>query len=181
MTVIGSMKEGRMEQGISKRGGFDVAIREGDLWEDVVDAFLAANVDSNNTRQAYRRHLRAAFGFFRVGTVAEVSGAMLAGYRTRLMGDARGDASHAQAVSALRSFLRWSRALAAHGLRAEVIEAALKMPRARIRRPYQAIGEGDRKRLCSRRHARNGTGRSSGCSSERASGSPRSQPSTSPT
>jgi site-specific recombinase XerC len=147
MAVIGSMKEGRMEQGISKRGGFDVAIREGDLWEDVVDAFLDANVDSGNTRQAYRRHLRAAFGSFRVRTVAEVTGAMLVGYRARLMDDGRGDACHAQAVSALRSFLRWSRAFGAHGLRSEVIEAALKMPRARIRRPYQTIGKGDGRRL----------------------------------
>jgi site-specific recombinase XerD len=120
---------------------------DGGPWEQVLDVFLAANVDSNNTRQAYRRHLRAAFGFFRVRTVAEVTGAMLTGYRARLMDDGRGDACHAQAVSALRSFLRWSRALGAHGLRSEVIEAALKMPRARIRRPYRTIGDGDGKRL----------------------------------
>jgi site-specific recombinase XerD len=149
MAVIGSMKGGTMEQRTSRTGGFAQAIREGGSWEDVVSVFLAANVDSGNTRQAYRRHLRAAFGSFRVRTVAEVTGAMLAGYRARLMGDGRGDASHAQAVSALRSFLRWSRALGAHALRSEVIEAALKMPRARIRRPYRTIGEKDGKRLLS--------------------------------
>jgi site-specific recombinase XerD len=118
-------------------------------WETVVEAFLSSNLDSHNTWQAYRRHLRVAFGAFRVRTVAEVNGAMLAGYRARLMDDGRGDASHAQAVSALRSFLRWSRALGVHGLRSEVIEAALKMPRARIRRPYRTIGEKDGKRLLS--------------------------------
>jgi site-specific recombinase XerD len=124
-----------------------VAALDGGSWEEVLDAFLAANVDSGNTRQAYRRHLRAAFGSLRVRTVGEVTGAMLAGYRARLMDDGRGDASHSQAVSALRSFLRWSRALGAHALRSEVVEAALKMPRARIRRPYRTIGEKDGKRL----------------------------------
>lgn len=116
-------------------------------WKAVVDAFLAASVDSNNTRQAYRRHLWRAGEVFRVRTVSEIDGVMLAGYRARLMADGRGDASHAQAVAALRSFLRWSRALGAHALSSEVIEATLKMPRARIRRPYRTIGEKDGRRL----------------------------------
>src|SRR5450759_3401221 len=137
----------RLSRGVLGRDSSVASALDGGSWEQVLDAFLAANVDSNNTRQAYRRHLRAAFGSFRVRAVAEVTGAMLAGYRARLMNDGRGDACHAQAVSAVRSFLRWSRALGAHGLRSEVIEAALKMPRARIRRPYQTIGEGDGKRL----------------------------------
>jgi site-specific recombinase XerD len=147
MVVIGSMKGGTMEQGISRVDGFGAVGGTGGSWQAVADAFLAANVDSGNTRQAYRRHLRAAFGVFRVRAVADVNGAMLAGFRARLMDDGRGDASHAQAVSALRSFLRWSRALGAHALRSEVIEAALKMPRARIRRPYRTIGEQDGRRL----------------------------------
>jgi site-specific recombinase XerD len=149
MTVIGSSKETAVNQlgAGPKKVGKPYAGNRGAPWRSVVDSFLSSNLDSHNTWQAYRRHLRRAFEVFGVRSVAEVTGTMLAAYRARIMRDGRGDATHAQAVAALRSFLRWSRALGAHDLGSEVIEAALKMPRARIRWPYRMIGEKDGRRL----------------------------------
>ncbi len=120
---------------------------EGGSWQAILDAFLAANVDSNNTRQAYRRRIREALASMRVRSLAAVTGAQLADYRARLIADGRGPATHAQALAAVRSFLRWSGTFGAHGLRPEVIAAALRIPRMKIQRPYQTVDEGEIRKL----------------------------------
>lgn len=120
--------------------GLATALEDGS-WQPVLNAFLAANVDLNNTRQAYRRRIREALISMKAGALARLTGAQLADYRARLIADSRGPATHAPALAALRSFLRWTGTFGAHGLRAEVIAAALRIPRMEIARPYQTVGE----------------------------------------
>jgi len=83
-------------------------------WPVVVDAYLAAAVDSDHTRRAYHRHLYTAFTALSATTVAEVTGAALADYRARLTSSPLSPASHGQALAALRAFVAWSRSMGAH-------------------------------------------------------------------
>jgi site-specific recombinase XerD len=110
-------------------------------WSVVVDAFLASAVDSENTRRAYRRHLRRAFAYLGVTAVAELAGAHLAGYRAAVVTSGLAPASQGQVLAAVRSFLSWSRTMGAHGLSSDVVAAALRTPRATVRRPYQVLSE----------------------------------------
>lgn len=110
-------------------------------WQTVADAFLAGAVDSDNTRRAYRRHLVLCFTYLGVQTVAEVSGAQLAGYRAAVMTSSLAPNTQAQVLAAVRSFLKWSRTMGAHGLSSDVVDAALRTPRATVRRPYTVLAE----------------------------------------
>jgi site-specific recombinase XerD len=74
-------------------------------------------------------------------TLAELSGADLAAYRAAVVASPVAPASQAQALSALRSFLRWSRTMGAAMLSAEVVTEALRTPRASVLRPYPALSE----------------------------------------
>jgi len=105
-------------------------------WPVVVDAYLAAAVDSDHTRRAYRRHLYTAFTTLGTVTVAEITGAALADYRARLTNSPLSPASHGQALAALRAFLSWSRSMGAHQLPAEVVATALRTPRST---PHAAV------------------------------------------
>jgi site-specific recombinase XerC len=100
-------------------------------WAAVVDAYLAAGVDSELTRRAYRRHLYGAFSMLGVQTVNEVSGAALAQLRATVTTSGLAPNTQAQALAAVRSFLQWSRLLGAHQLSADVVKTALKTPRGR--------------------------------------------------
>lgn len=110
-------------------------------WPAVVAAYLAAGVDSDHTRRAYGRHLRAAFTTLGVATVADLTGADLAAYRAHVTSADLSPASQSQSLAALRSFLRWSRPLGAHALPDEVVAVALRTPRATVQRPYQVLSE----------------------------------------
>jgi len=110
-------------------------------WPVVVDASLAAAIDSDHTRRAYHRHLYTAFTALGTVTVAEVSGAALADYRARLTSSPLSPASHGQALAALRAFLTWSRSMGAHQLPAEVVATALRTPRSTVRRPYSVLAD----------------------------------------
>jgi site-specific recombinase XerD len=135
-----------MEKALTPVQGLGAALKGGS-WPAILDAFLAASVDSDNTRQAYRRRIREALVSMRVRSLATLTGAQLADYRAHLIADGRGAATHAQALAALRSFLRWSGTFGAHGLRPEVIAAALRIPRMKIARPYQTVGEKEIRKL----------------------------------
>jgi site-specific recombinase XerD len=110
-------------------------------WEDVMESYLAAAVDSSNTRRAYRRHLRDAFGLLGCETVAEVTGAALADYRADIVRRELAPASKAQALSAMRSFLAWTRTMGVHSIPEEVIKLALRTPRAVVKSRYSSVTE----------------------------------------
>jgi integrase/recombinase XerC len=116
-------------------------------WPVVLDAFLAAGVDSENTRKAYRRNITAAFTTMRVRSLQGVTGLTLARYRAGLVADGRSPAAHAQVLASLRSFLRWAGLFGAHRVRQEVVAAALKIPRVTVRRPYQVLSPAEEKAL----------------------------------
>lgn len=105
----------------------------------VLEAFLASAVDSDNTRKAYRRNISAALASMRCRSLRGLTGLTLARFRAELVTDGHSSAAHAQVLASLRSFLRWSAVLGAHRLRMEVVEAALKIPRVTVRRPYQTL------------------------------------------
>jgi len=116
-------------------------------WRVVVEAFLSAHVTSPHTRRAYRRHLAVAFAVMGAEAVADLTGPDLAAYRAAVLaaGETRdpplAPASQAQALAALRSFLRWSRAMGAHHLSSDVVVEALSTPRAVVRRPYVTLSD----------------------------------------
>jgi site-specific recombinase XerD len=116
-------------------------------WQTMADAYLNADIDSENTRRAYRRHLHAAFAAMSVETVADITGPMLAAHRARVMESGLSPASQGQALAALRSFLAWSRAMGAHSLSDDVIKTALRPPRATVQTPYTTLTNGEVARL----------------------------------
>ena len=61
-----------MKEAMIQVEGLGAALKRGS-WEAVLDAFLAANVDSDNTRQAYRRQIRQAFISMKVPSLAAVT------------------------------------------------------------------------------------------------------------
>jgi hypothetical protein len=71
-----------------------------------------------------------------LATLAELSGADLAGYRAAVVSADLAPGSQAQALAALRSFLAWSRTLGAHRLSTEIVR---KTPKAIVRRPYRTL------------------------------------------
>ena len=99
-----------------------------------IDAYLATTVDSDNTRRAYRRHLRAV-----LGAVTDWSGPGLAAYRARVLTNGRKPPSQAQALAALRCCLTWARTMGAHDPPADVVATALRAPRTSVRRPYVVL------------------------------------------
>lgn len=112
-------------------------------WQTVVEAYLAGAIDSDNTRRAYRRHLVLCFTYLSVETVAEVNGAQLTSYRASVTTSSVSPNTQAQVLAAVRSFLTWSRTMGAHGLSSDVIDAALRTPRATVRRPYTVLAESE--------------------------------------
>jgi site-specific recombinase XerD len=107
----------------------------------VLRAYLAAAVDAGNTRRAYARHLAGALAFMGETTITTLTGAHLAAYRAHVTSAALAPASQSQALAALRSFLAWSGAMGAHTLPGDVIRAALRTPKAEVRRPYAVLSE----------------------------------------
>jgi len=110
-------------------------------WQTALDAFLTARVDSDRTRQNYRRYATEALQRIGREILADVSGMDLAAYRAELLQDGRSSGTHALAVAAMRSFLSWCRLphVGACPLSRDTIEEALRMPRARVKRPFQVL------------------------------------------
>jgi site-specific recombinase XerD len=107
-----------------------------------IEGFLTADVDSPNTRRAYRRHLNDAFAFFDVVDVRELNGQRLAAYRAHLLSDGRRASTHSQALAALRAFLRWMNG--AFDLRQfddRVLRVTLRAPRVTVMRPFNVLSD----------------------------------------
>ncbi len=120
-----------------------LAAAAGTSWPVVLDAYLATAVDSDHTRRAYRRHVTAALEWCGVPTLAELTGGALAAYRAHVTSLSVAPASQAQALAALRSFLTWSRTMGAHGLPGDVVQVALRTPRATVLRPYHVLSDAE--------------------------------------
>lgn len=101
-----------------------------------LEAFLMNALDSPHSRRAYKRHVRDAFGVMGVDTVAAVTPERLVLYRAVLLEDGRGQASHAQALSALRSFLNWCADMGGLALPPRTMERLLRVPDVEVVRPY---------------------------------------------
>lgn len=120
---------------------------DGDGLEGPLQAFLGSAVDSEHTRRAYRRHIRDAFRIMGVFGPPDVNLGVLAAYREQLMADGRGDATHAQALSALRSFLNWCADMGGLRIPTRPIERLLRVPRTVVARPYVTLTTGEVARL----------------------------------
>jgi len=108
-------------------------------WSEVLEAFSNAELDSPQTRRAYRRAIVACFTALGHKTLSEVSGAELAAYRAALVSDGRGAAAHSVALAAIRSFLKWAQRFGACLLTGDVISGALKSPRNHVEKPYNVL------------------------------------------
>ena len=93
-------------------------------------------LDSKHSRRAYRRHVRDAFGLMDADSVAAVTPDSLVRYRETLLQDGRGQATHAQALSGLRSFLNWCSDMGGLGFPARTMERLLRVPSVVVVRPY---------------------------------------------
>lgn len=112
-----------------------------------LEAYLNTAVDSKNTRRAYRRHILDAFRIMAAAGVVELQPAHLAGYREVLLEDGRGAATHAQALSAVRSFLAWCADMGGLLFPMRMAERLLRVPKADVVRPYQTLTRGEVDRL----------------------------------
>jgi integrase len=115
----------------------------GRSWGEVVDAFLGAGVDSANTRRVYAWSLRRAFAIMGCASVDEITPHSLALYRESIMGWQVAPATRKQAIAALRSFLRWSRAYGLHRISADIIDVVLRVPAASTTVPYTILSEAE--------------------------------------
>ncbi len=114
----------------------------------VIAAFLRGGIDSTDTRRAYRRHLYDAFALLDVDDVRDLTGERLVGYRAQLLADGRGAATHAQALAAVRAFLRWvGGAFHLRLFDSEVLRSTLRAPRVSVVRPYLVLTEAETARM----------------------------------
>jgi len=126
----------------------------GDLrWADVVALYLtnASRSGSENTRRAYRRHLEAfAAAPLEVGGAAlppihhlgDVTAVHLMGWRAYIMGrDGLSAGSRAQAIAALRGFMRYAGTQGWHSIPSDRWRENLTMPPADAERPFSVLSD----------------------------------------
>lgn len=114
--------------------------------QEELGRFLAS-CEAQNTRLAFGRHLRAALNHLGITRLDELTTRALEDYRTHLLADGRGPASHNQALAALRSFLGWAAAHRGLHLPEHALRRFLRMERATVTRPYQVLSEAELSRL----------------------------------
>ncbi len=114
---------------------------------DVLDTYLAS-LDSAHTKRSYGRHLQHAFRLLGLTCLQDLQGGHLVAYRTYILADGRGVASHAQALISLRSFLAWAAGLDGHSLRMDQVrEHLLRVPSVTVVTPYQVLAPAEIKRF----------------------------------
>jgi len=110
-------------------------------WGEAVAGYLDAAIDSPNTRRAYSRHLTRAGEALGVDSLHDITGADLASYRAAVTSSGLAASSQSQALSALRSFLTWSRSMGGHSLSAQLVSVALRAPRVSVAARFNVITE----------------------------------------
>jgi integrase/recombinase XerD len=115
----------------------------GRSWGEVVDLYLAAGVDTVNTRRVYGWALRRAFQVMGASTIDEVTPYHLARYRESVMASQLAPATKRQQIAAVRSFLRWTRVFGLHSLGSDVMDIALRLPQAKTLVPYTILSEAE--------------------------------------
>lgn len=112
-----------------------------------LEAFLMNALDSPHSRRAYRRHVREAFALMELDSVAAVTPDSLVRYREVLLQDGRGDATHAQALSGLRSFLNWCSDMGGLSFPARTMERLLRVPSVEVNKPYVTASSAEIERV----------------------------------
>jgi site-specific recombinase XerD len=107
--------------------------------EKILQSFILTR-DSEKTRKDYSRHLMDFVESIRK-PLPEIAPQDLVRYRENLLKDGRGTATHAQALSAIRSFLKWSRGLELHLLSYDVVSQFLKVPKSKVVNPYKTLSD----------------------------------------
>ena len=106
-----------------------------------IEAFLESQIPKKTTRRGYRRHLLNAFGMMCVEKPSEIQAIHLVNYKVDLFRVHPGDATRAQALIALRSFLRWTSAMGGHDLRMEQVLYLLPVPKVNVITPHNSLTE----------------------------------------
>jgi site-specific recombinase XerD len=119
-------------------------------WQRALELFLNARADSPHTRRAYRRQVTQAMTALGAVTLAQLDGETLAQWRADIVASPLSPSSQSQALAAVRSFLRWSRAVGLHELGDTLIRETLRTPRADVRRPYAVATEPEIRELIER-------------------------------
>jgi integrase/recombinase XerC len=114
---------------------------------DSLQAFLASAVDSRHSRRVYRRHILEAFRIMGVTGPDQLHPNHLVKYREVLMEDGREAATHAQALSGLRSYLTWCADLGGLPFPLRMAERILRVPSAQVTRPYVTATHGEVDRI----------------------------------
>lgn len=116
-------------------------------WEEVVSAWLLAVTDSASTRRVYGLWVRRALGEIGVTSVPDLSPRDLLTWRARVMKRTESLRTKIQRITALRSFLRWTRALRMHGIDRELMDVVLRVPRESGSRPRDVVTDEMARRL----------------------------------
>ena len=107
--------------------------------KQVIDAFLISQFTNKKTARGYRRNILHAVGLMGVERLEQLQVVHLMNYRVTLMADKRGEAVHAQALIAVRSFLKWTSAMQGHKIDIAQAEYWLKVPKVHVITPHETL------------------------------------------
>ncbi len=108
---------------------------------EAIEAFLGSQIPNKKTARGYRRHLLHAFGMMAIERISKLQTIHLVTYKSGLMADGRGTATHSQALISVRSFLRWACAMVGHDIRRETVEYLLPVPKVTVMKPHESLTE----------------------------------------
>jgi RNA polymerase sigma-70 factor, ECF subfamily len=98
----------------------------GGRWAPAIAVYLLKM--ARNTRSTYAGHLRAAQARLACGTLAELTGERLRGFRAEVLADGRSRMTQATAITTLRGFLLWAGLRRRHQLDPALIRESLGLP-----------------------------------------------------
>lgn len=113
---------------------------------EVIEVYLTSSITNKKTARGYRRHITAAMGMMCIERFRDLEPIHLMNYRSALMADKRGTATHAQALIALRSFLTWGAALRGHDLSMFQAMHLLKVPKVHVITPHEILSSDEIRR-----------------------------------
>lgn len=138
MCPISEVEENLESSAMTRVGGLPVLNRRAPI-AAVVEAFLAARIPKRSTARGYRRNINAAFDILAIECMEHLRPIHLTEYCGLLKADGRGKASHAQALIALRSFLKWAAAMDGHDMRMDTVEYILEVPKVTVVTPHESL------------------------------------------